>query len=58
VNVYHDFFGDPDPAACEAKGVEAAACANFRAWLTSSVLAFLDTRVRNVPQARNWLDRK
>ncbi|MCC6537806.1 MAG: hypothetical protein IT162_09670 [Bryobacterales bacterium] len=58
VSLYHDFLGDPDVAACEAKGVDATLCANFRAWLMASVLAFLDTRVGNLPAARNWLERK
>lgn len=51
----HDFFGSPDPAACQAQGVAPALCNNLEQWLRSTVVAFLDANVRTLPAAQTWI---
>lgn len=55
VEVNHDFYGSIDVDACTAKGTEPAHCALQADLLKSTVMAFLDGQVRNVPAAMAWI---
>jgi hypothetical protein len=47
VLIPHDFIGSLDTASCS--------CEEFDTWLRSTVLAFLDANVRELPAAAAWL---
>lgn len=55
VRMSHDFLGTLDTNACEQAGIEPSLCANFREWLHSAVLAFLDAHLRNLAPAQAWI---
>lgn len=55
-NMSHDFIGSLDVPACAAAGVQPGLCAQFDEWLRSSVIAFLDWHVRQLPLAQVWLN--
>jgi hypothetical protein len=55
VRISHEFLETLDTQACEQAGAEAALCSNFRDWLRSAVLAFLDAHLRNLAEAQTWM---
>lgn len=52
LKVSHELLGSLDPAVCGATGAE---CEAFERWMRSSVVAFLDAHVRQLPAAQAWL---